>query len=66
VARLDRFKEHTLELPVGDLVIGRREAELRACSKALDIGKGVMHLLAPLDGLHRGDGAAVRRWASAR
>ncbi|MGN6529653.1 MAG: excinuclease ABC subunit UvrA [Burkholderiaceae bacterium] len=51
--RLDRFKEHTLELPVGDLVVEpAREAELRAMlAKALDIGKGVMHLLAPLDGL---------------
>ncbi|HSI59561.1 MAG TPA: excinuclease ABC subunit UvrA [Ideonella sp.] len=51
--RLDRFKEHTLELPVGDLVITpSNEAELRALlSKALEIGKGVMHLLSPLDGL---------------
>ncbi|UUX95803.1 excinuclease ABC subunit UvrA [Aquabacterium sp. J223] len=51
--RLDRFKEHTLELPVGDLVIGpENEAELRALlTKALDLGKGVMHLLTPLDGL---------------
>src|ERR1700733_10233723 len=51
--RLDRFKEHTLELPVGDLVIApEREAELRALlAKALDSGKGVMHLLTPLDGL---------------
>ncbi len=51
--RLDRFKEHTLELPVGDLVIApEREAELRALlAKALDTGKGVMHLLTPLDGL---------------
>ncbi|HZE90711.1 MAG TPA: excinuclease ABC subunit A, partial [Rhizobacter sp.] len=45
--RLDRFKEHTLELPVGDLVIApEREAELRALlARALDTGKGVMHLL---------------------
>ena len=52
--RLDRFKEHTLELPVGDLVIRpENEAELRALlARALDQGKGVMHLLAPLDGLH--------------
>jgi len=52
--RLDRFKEHTLELPVGDLVIDHaQEAELRALlSKTLEIGKGVMHLLHPLDGLH--------------
>jgi excinuclease ABC subunit A len=51
--RLDRFKEHTLELPVGDLVIApEREDELRALlARALDAGKGVMHLLAPLDGL---------------
>jgi excinuclease ABC subunit A len=51
--RLDRFKEHTLELPVGDLVIEpEREAELRELlAKALDTGKGVLHLLAPLDGL---------------
>lgn len=51
--RLDRFKEHTLELPVGDLVIDpAHEAELRdLLAKALDLGKGVMHLLAPLDGL---------------
>ncbi len=51
--RVDRFKEHTLELPVGDLVIDpANEAELRALlAKALELGKGVMHLLAPLDGL---------------
>jgi excinuclease ABC subunit A len=51
--RIDRFKEHTIELPVGDLVIDpAREGELReALLKALDLGKGVMHLLAPLDGL---------------
>ncbi|TMG97968.1 MAG: ATP-binding cassette domain-containing protein, partial [Betaproteobacteria bacterium] len=51
--RLDRFKEHTLELPVGDLVVSAdNEAELRALlAKTLELGKGVMHLLAPLDGL---------------
>ncbi|HEX6362215.1 MAG TPA: excinuclease ABC subunit UvrA, partial [Albitalea sp.] len=51
--RLDRFKEHTLELPVGDLVVSPdTEAELRALlAKTLELGKGVMHLLAPLDGL---------------
>ncbi|RQO61858.1 excinuclease ABC subunit A [Paucibacter sp. KBW04] len=51
--RLDRFKEHTLELPVGDLLISvDKEAELRdLLAKALDLGKGVLHLLAPLDGL---------------
>jgi len=51
--RIDRFKEHTLELPVGDLVIAPdNEAELRALlSKTLELGKGVLHLLHPLDGL---------------
>ncbi len=51
--RIDRFKEHTIELPVGDLVVDAAyEAELRELlTKALDLGKGVMHLLAPLDGL---------------
>ncbi len=51
--RLDRFKEHTLELPVGDLVVSAdNEAELRTLlAQALELGKGVMHLLAPLDGL---------------
>ena len=51
--RLDRFKEHTLELPVGDIVISaENEAELRdLLAKTLELGKGVMHLLAPLDGL---------------
>ena len=51
--RLDRFKEHTLELPVGDLVVrADNEAELRQLlTEALEVGKGVMHLLAPLDGL---------------
>lgn len=51
--RIDRFKEHTIELPVGDLVVDpAHEAELRELLlKTLDLGKGVMHLLAPLDGL---------------
>jgi excinuclease ABC subunit A len=51
--RLDRFREHTIELPVKDLVIvPEHEAELReALSRTLDLGKGVLHLLHPLDGL---------------
>ncbi|MDH5330428.1 MAG: excinuclease ABC subunit A [Aquincola sp.] len=51
--RIDRFKEHTIELPVGDLVIDpANEGALRTLlAQALDLGKGVMHLLAPLDGL---------------
>jgi len=51
--RIDRFKEHTIELPVGDIVVSpEREGELRTMlSKALELGKGVLHLLHPLDGL---------------
>lgn len=52
--KLDRFREHTIELPVADLVVSPdREAELRQrLAETLELGKGVMHLLAPLDGLH--------------
>ncbi len=51
--RIDRFKEHTLELPVADLVVApEHEAELRsALARTLELGKGVLHLLHPLDGL---------------
>nr|MCU0970052.1 excinuclease ABC subunit A [Rubrivivax sp.] len=51
--RLDRFREHTIELPVADLVVSPDdEAALReALSRALEYGRGVLHLLAPLDGL---------------
>ena len=51
--RLDRFREHTLELPVGDVVVSAdRESELRdLLTRTLELGKGVMHLLTPLDGL---------------
>ncbi|TKC83800.1 excinuclease ABC subunit A [Trinickia terrae] len=51
--KLDRFREHTIELPVADLIVSAdREAELRAAlDRTLELGKGVMHLLAPLDGL---------------
>ena len=51
--RIDRFKEHTLELPVADLLVAPdKEAELRAAlSRTLELGKGVLHLLHPLDGL---------------
>ncbi|WP_175867604.1 excinuclease ABC subunit UvrA [Burkholderia contaminans] len=52
--KLDRFREHTIELPVADIVVSPdNEAELRrVLDETLELGKGVMHLLAPLDGLH--------------
>ena len=51
--RIDRFKEHTVELPVADIhVTPENEAGLRAAlAVALQHGKGVLHVLAPLDGL---------------
>jgi excinuclease ABC subunit A len=46
--RLARFKEHTIELPLGTVTATpRHEAALRAAlSRALDLGKGVVHVLA--------------------
>ncbi len=51
--RIDRFKEHTIELPVADVrVTPEHEADLRQhVARALEHGKGVLHVLAPLDGL---------------
>jgi excinuclease ABC subunit A len=51
--RIDRFKEHTIELPVCDLdVTPANETLLREkLAEALEHGKGVLHVLAPLDGL---------------
>jgi excinuclease ABC subunit A len=51
--RIDRFKEHTIELPIADmLVLPEHEALLRShLARALEHGKGVVHVLGPLDGL---------------
>ncbi|WP_353234077.1 excinuclease ABC subunit UvrA [Diaphorobacter ruginosibacter] len=51
--RIDRFKEHTIELPVASILVSaQNEAELRkALSGALDLGKGVVHVLSDLGGL---------------
>ncbi|MGO9425289.1 MAG: excinuclease ABC subunit UvrA [Steroidobacteraceae bacterium] len=45
--RLDRFVEHSIELPVASLVVhAGREAELRgALAAALEHGRGVVHIL---------------------
>ena len=53
--RLSRFHEHTIELPVADVrAAPGNEAELRAAlGRALDHGKGVVHVLAPLEALER-------------
>jgi excinuclease ABC subunit A len=51
--RIDRFKEHNIELPVASLdVLPASETALRqALSKTLEHGKGVVHVLSDLDGL---------------
>jgi len=53
--RIDRFKEHTIELPVESIdVEPRSEAQLRgALARALDLGKGVVHVLSDLGDLRR-------------
>ena len=55
--RLDRFAEHTIELPVADmLATAPNEAALRtALTAALEAGKGVVHILRGIDALHRGE-----------
>ncbi|EXU79366.1 excinuclease ABC subunit A [Comamonas aquatica DA1877] len=57
--RLDRFKEHTLELPVASVkVTAANEKELRAqLAKTLEIGKGVVHVLSGIDTLEAAIGA---------
>ena len=52
--RLDRYKEHTIELPVADVVVDpANEAELRAAVKsALENGQGVMSVVWPVNKLH--------------
>ncbi len=54
--RLSRFQEHNIELPVADLEIDpANEVALReALLRALDFGKGVVQVIAPLDGLMQG------------
>ncbi len=51
--RLDRFKEHTVELPVADLLVdpAHEEALRLALASALEHGRGVVHILSHLDGL---------------
>jgi len=45
--RLSRFREHTIELPVADLTVGAKtDAALhRELARALDFGKGLVHVL---------------------
>jgi excinuclease ABC subunit A len=51
--RIDRFKEHTIELPVADIMVKpENEAALRqALATAIEQGKGIVHIMTSLDGL---------------
>jgi excinuclease ABC subunit A len=51
--KLDRYREHTIELPVGDVVVSPdNESRLRELlASALEHGKGVVHLITGLEGL---------------
>src|SRR5207342_3338596 len=58
--RLDRFKEHSIELPVAELVVtaGSESALREALARALAFGKGVVHVLArPVGGKPTGRNA---------
>ena len=65
--RIDRFKEHTVELPVASLKISAdQEKQLReALAKTLELGKGVVHVLSDLDGLQEAMQAATNAGATA-
>ena len=61
--RLDRYKEHTIELPVADIVIDENnEAALRAAVReALEHGQGVMSVVWPVDSLRTNLDAALEQ-----
>jgi excinuclease ABC subunit A len=63
--RLSRFQEHTIELPVADLRVSpEKERELRAgLAAAIEAGRGVVHVLCPLDGLAQAVGRRETRAA---
>ena len=47
--RLSRFKEHTIELPVAEIDVDAKNdtALHEALTRALDFGKGILHVLGP-------------------
>ncbi len=49
--KIDRFKEHNIELPLGDTVVkpGSEAAVRELLESALNYGQGVVHVIAPLD-----------------
>ena len=65
--RLDRFKEHTIELPIAALVVSpANERELRsALAQALEQGKGFVHVAPANGGAPTSGGRANRTPAAA-
>jgi excinuclease ABC subunit A len=63
--RIDRFKEHTIELPVASFKVSANdEKQLReALTKTLELGKGVVHVLSQLDGLQEAMADATHQTA---
>ena len=63
--RIDRFKEHTIELPVADLkVTPANERALReSLARALELGKGMVQVLSDLDALMRAAAQGRRQGA---
>jgi excinuclease ABC subunit A len=65
--RLDRFKEHTIEMPIAELLVAPAgERALReALARALDEGKGVVHVVATNGRVPRKD-ASVEVYSTQR
>src|SRR5205814_8790623 len=63
--RLSRFREHTIELPVAQIEVGARsEAALHdGLARALDFGKGLVHVLASRSEERRVGKERRARWA---
>ena len=61
--RLDRYKEHTIELPVADVVVdAAHEGPLRdAVRQALEHGQGALSVIWPLDGLRDNPAAPMKQ-----
>lgn len=70
--KLDRFRTHTIELPVASLHLPQDRALLRAAvARTLAEGNGVMHVLPGLDTLSQSQGswqggAELRVWSTRR
>jgi excinuclease ABC subunit A len=54
--RLSRFQEHSIELPVADIDVqpANEKALREGLGRALEFGKGIVQVVAPLDGLMEG------------